>query len=90
MPIQSSSSEGRAAELPNSLLGFEEHRAAVHVFPLLLRNQFGTRLWAEVAAVSALLQRLQEQFVVLLRLHLLQENTDGHIWPSSSIQVTTG
>lgn len=39
----------------NSLLGLEKHRAAVHVFPLLLRNQFGTRLWAEVAVVAALL-----------------------------------
>lgn len=61
-------------ELPNSLLGLEEHCAAVHVFPLLLRNQFGPRLWAEVAAVAAPLQRLQEQRVVLLRLHLLQGN----------------
>lgn len=42
-------------KLLNSLLGLKEHSAAVHVFPLLLRNQFGTRLWTEVAVVAALL-----------------------------------
>lgn len=42
-------------ELVNSLLCLEEHSAAVHVFSLLFRNQFGTRLWTEIAIVAALL-----------------------------------
>lgn len=45
----------RKVKLLNSLLGLEEHSAAVHVFPLLFRDQFGTRLRTEVAVIAALL-----------------------------------
>lgn len=46
---------GYEAQLWNSLLRLEEHSTAVHVFPLLFRNQFGTRLWAEIAVIATLL-----------------------------------
>lgn len=65
----------------DSLVGLEEHGAAVHVLALLFRNQLGARLGAEVSVVAALLQRVQEHGVVLLRLHLLQQ-------PIKCLQVT--
>lgn len=63
----------------DSLLGFEEDRAAVHVLPLLLRHQLGARLGTEIAVVAALRQGLQEERVVLLGFHFLWGRTSPKI-----------
>ena len=71
------------------LLCLEEDGATVDMLALGFGHQLGTRLWAEVSVISLLLQRVQEQGVVLLRLHLLQTQTEASRTSSGGEASTT-
>lgn len=62
----------------NSLVGFIEYRAAIHMLAVRLRHGPGSGLWAEEALIALLLQLHQKEVVVLLCFNFLLTEPKMH------------